>query len=422
VTDLVEEEAEALDAYSRIVTSVAEKLAPSVANLRVMQRGRGGHATTGAGSAIVLTADGFLLTSAHVVADRSTAGRASFTDGREYRFGIIGRDPLSDLAVLRTDADSLVSAVLGRRRRFESASSSSRSGTRTASKDRHRGVVSALGRTLGAGGRNGGRLIDNLIQTDAALNPGNSGGALVNGRGAVVGVNTAVAGVGLELAIPINAPTRTIIGALMAEGRVRRAWLGIAGGPRPLPPAVRERIGAQRGVEVLEVIDGSPADRAGLRPEDLIVSADGARVTDVAELQRLLVGERIGQRLTLRSLEQESCARSSSSRSSSRTKDGRAARREFWPHWRLAVARVPSQLGFRPPRIPSPTTSVPTTPSASARSKPSAATTHPLPKPRVRGLMPGACRRLNRCRFAARRSWALSVESVPTRSTLRPRG
>jgi S1-C subfamily serine protease len=136
VTDLVEEEAEALDAYSRIVTSVAEKLAPSVANLRVMQRGRGGHATTGAGSAIVLTADGFLLTSAHVVADRSTAGRASFTDGREYRFGIIGRDPLSDLAVLRTDADSLVSAVLGRRRRFESASSSSRSGTHTASKDR----------------------------------------------------------------------------------------------------------------------------------------------------------------------------------------------------------------------------------------------------------------------------------------------
>ena len=264
--DLAQEEAEALDAYSRIVISVAEKLAPSVANLRVVQRGRGGRTMTGAGSAIVLTADGFLLTSAHVVADRSTAGRASFTDGREYRFGIIGRDPLSDLAVLRADADSLEPAVLGEAESLRVGqlvvaigNPHGFEGSVTA------GVVSALGRTLAAGGRNGGRLIDNLIQTDAALNPGNSGGALVNGRGEVVGVNTAVAGVGLGLAIPINAPTRTIIGALMTEGRVRRAWLGIAGGPRPLPPAVRERVGAQRGVEVLEVMDGSPADAAGLR-------------------------------------------------------------------------------------------------------------------------------------------------------------
>ena len=301
MTDLVREEAEALDAYSRIVVSVAEKLAPSVASLRVMHRGRGGHATTGAGSAIVLTADGFLLTSAHVVAGRSTAGRASFTDGREYRFGIIGRDPLSDLAVLRAEADSLESAALGEAETLRVGqlvvaigNPHGFEGSVTA------GVVSALGRTLAAGGRNGGRLIDNLIQTDAALNPGNSGGALVNGRGEVVGVNTAVAGIGLGLAIPINAPTRAIIGALMTEGRVRRAWLGIAGGARPLPPAVRERVGAQRGVEVLEVTDGSPADRAGLRPEDLIVSADGIPIPDVADLQRLLVGERIGQRLTLR--------------------------------------------------------------------------------------------------------------------------
>ncbi len=298
--DLVDEEAEALDAYSRIVTSVAEKLAPSVASLRVMQRGRGVYATTGAGSAIVLTADGFLLTSAHVVAGRSTGGRASFTDGREYRFGVIGRDPRSDLAVLRTEADSLESAALGEAETLRVGqlvvaigNPHGFEGSVTA------GVVSALGRTLATGGRDGGRLIDNLIQTDAALNPGNSGGALVNGRGEVIGVNTAVAGVGLGLAIPINAPTRTIIGALMTEGRVRRAWLGIAGGPRPLPPAVRDRIGAQRGVEVIEVIDNSPAAHAGLRPEDLIVSADGIPVTDVAELQRLLVGERIGRRLTL---------------------------------------------------------------------------------------------------------------------------
>ena len=299
--DLAQQEAAALDAYSRVVVSVAEKLAPSVASLRVMRRVRGGHTTTGAGSAVVLTADGFLLTSAHVVADRSTAGRASFTDGREYRVGIIGRDPLSDLAVLRTDADSLEPAVLGEAETLRVGqlvvaigNPHGFEGSVTA------GVVSALGRTLAAGRRNGGRLIDNLIQTDAALNPGNSGGALVNGRGEVVGVNTAVAGVGLGLAIPINAPTRTIIAALMTEGRVRRAWIGIAGGPRPLPPAVRERVGAQGGVEVLEVIDGSPADRAGLRPEDLIVSADGVPVTDATDLQRLLVGDRIGRQLTLR--------------------------------------------------------------------------------------------------------------------------
>jgi len=301
VIDLVHQAEGALDAYSRVVISVAEQLAPSVANLRVTQRSRRGHATTGAGSAIVLTADGFLLTSAHVVADRSTEGRASFTDGREHRFAIIGRDPLSDLAVLRTDANSLDPAVLGEAETLRVGqlvvaigNPHGFEGSVTA------GVVSALGRTLAAGARNGGRLIDNLIQTDAALNPGNSGGALVNGRGEVVGVNTAVAGIGLGLAIPINAPTRTIIGALMTDGRVRRAWLGIAGGARPLPPAVRERIGAKRGVEVIEVIDDSPADHAGLRPEDLIVSADGVSVTDVAELQRLLVGERIGQRLTLR--------------------------------------------------------------------------------------------------------------------------
>jgi serine protease Do len=207
---------------------------------------------------------------------------------------------LSDLAVLRAEADSLEPAVLGEAETLRVGqlvvaigNPHGFEGSVTA------GVVSALGRTLTTGGRNGGRLIDNLIQTDAALNPGNSGGALVNGRGEVVGVNTAVAGVGLGLAIPINAPTRAIIGALMSEGRVRRAWLGIAGGARPLPPAVRKRLGAERGIEVLEVIDGSPADRAGLRPEDLIISADSIPVADVADLQRLLVGDRIGKSLTV---------------------------------------------------------------------------------------------------------------------------
>src|SRR5213078_3794691 len=146
------------------------------------------------------------------------------------------------------------------------------------------GVVSALGRSLPT---QGGRIVDNVIQTDAALNPGNSGGALADGRGRVVGINTAVAGVGLGLAVPINAATRKIVGALMSEGRFRRAYLGIAGGERPLPPRLARRLGRPRGIEVVEVVEGSPAARAGLRAEDLIVSVDGEPVQKVEHLQRL---------------------------------------------------------------------------------------------------------------------------------------
>jgi S1-C subfamily serine protease len=137
-------------------------------------------------------------------------------------------------------------------------------------------------------------VIDNVIQTDAALNPGNSGGALVTGRGEVVGVNTAVAGVGLGLAVPVNAATRKVIGALMSEGRVRRAYLGIAGGPRPLPPRVRARLDMDSCVEVVEVVADSPAERAGLRAEDLIVAVDGTPTGSVYDLQRLMVAELIG--------------------------------------------------------------------------------------------------------------------------------
>jgi S1-C subfamily serine protease len=288
-------EEEALDAYSRCVVSVAERLAPSVANLRVIRRTRSGRMPVGGGSAVVLTPDGFLLTSAHVVAGPATGGRASFVDGRELGFSVVGTDPLSDLAVLRAEAGDLSPAVLGDAERLRVGqlvvaigNPNGFAGSVTA------GVVSALGRSLPAGSRHSPRTIDNIIQTDAALNPGNSGGALVTSNGEVVGVNTAVAGVGLGLAVPINDATRKILGALMTDGRFRRAYLGIAAGQRALPPAIRGQFDGGDAIEVTEVQPGTPAESAGLRAEDLILSVNGERVGSVLKLQRLMVAELIG--------------------------------------------------------------------------------------------------------------------------------
>jgi S1-C subfamily serine protease len=297
--DAVAREAEALDSYSRIVVDVAERLAPSVANLRVMRRGRGGgQMPAGAGSAVALTPDGFLLTSAHVVAGPGRTGRAAFVDGRELRFRVVGIDRLSDLAVLRADGDDLVPALLGEAERLRVGqlvvaigNPNGFAGSVTA------GVVSALGRSLPARAGRTVRYIDNVIQTDAALNPGNSGGALVDSAARVVGINTAVAGVGLGLAVPVNAATRRIIGALMRDGRVRRAYIGIAGGPRPLPPHARVRLGRSGGVEVVEVASGSPAERAGLRAEDLIVELGAQPVERVDDVQRLMTEDAIGRPL-----------------------------------------------------------------------------------------------------------------------------
>ncbi len=291
---------EALDAYSRAVTTVAERLSPSVGNLRVSRRVRGGRRLDGGGSSVVITPDGFMLTSAHVVEQTTGTGRASFVDGRELAFEVVGADGLSDLAVLRVDASDLVAAELGDAERLRVGqlvvaigNPHGFAGSVTA------GVVSALGRSLPTRSGANARVVDNVIQTDAALNPGNSGGALADGLGRVVGVNTAVAGVGLGLAVPINAATRRIVAALMTEGRFRRAYLGIAGGPRPLPPRLARELRQESGVEVVEVVEGGPADAAGLRSEDLIVAVDGAPIAGVDDLHKLMVSDAIGRMVRL---------------------------------------------------------------------------------------------------------------------------
>lgn len=296
-------ESEALDAYSRAVVAVAQSVGPAVASLRVMRRVRGGQVPSGAGSAVALTPDGYLLTSAHVVGRSARSGRATFADGRDERFTVVGRDPLSDLAVLRVEGQPLEAATLGRAEELivgqlvvAIGNPHGLGGSVTA------GVVSALGRSLPARSRGTGRLIDNVIQTDASLNPGSSGGALADSRGRVVGINTAVAGVGLGLAVPINESTQSVIAALIREGRVRRAYLGIAGGPRPVPPQARTIAGSDSCVEVVEVVDASPAARAAIRAEDLILAVNGTKVTRVEDLQRLMVAGLIGVPVTVRLL------------------------------------------------------------------------------------------------------------------------
>jgi len=282
-------ERDALDAYSRVVSSVAAAVTPHVASLRV---GPGGS-----GSGVVFTDDGFLLTNAHVVG-RSSGGTAAFADGTESAFDVVGADPLSDLAVVRARAGAPAKVDLGDADRLvvgqlvvAVGNPLGLGGTVTA------GVVSGLGRSLPTRSGRAGRVIEDVIQTDAALNPGNSGGALADAAGRVVGINTAVAGIGLGLAVPVNATTRRIIGALLAEGRVRRAYLGLVSVPAPLPAPVAERVGQRTALRVVEVVSGSPADRAGLRPGDRVLSVGRAPVRDAQGIQRMLFADAIGTRL-----------------------------------------------------------------------------------------------------------------------------
>lgn len=294
----------ALDAYSTVIIRVAEQLTPSVANLRLTRRVWQGQPADGGGSGVVITPDGFILTSAHVVSG-TERGSASFVDGQEFGIETVGTDPLSDLAVVRASASTLTPAVLGDASGLRVGqlvvaigNPLGFAGSVTA------GVVSALGRSLPTRAGSVNRVVENVIQTDAALHPGNSGGALADSHGRVVGINTAVVGPGigqgLGLAVPINQATRRIVAALMTEGRFRRAFLGIAGGPRPLPPRVTRDTGHNAGVEIVQVVEGSPASLAGLRPEDLILDVDGHPTEGMDDLQRIMVSDAIGRRATLR--------------------------------------------------------------------------------------------------------------------------
>jgi S1-C subfamily serine protease len=282
----------ALDAYSAAVVAVAEAVLPSIASLRVSTR-RG----QGSGSASVLTADGFLLTSAHVVQGADSA-EALFSDGNESRAEIVGRDPLSDLAVLRaTSSDTPPPITLGDASQLRVGQLVVALGNPLGlASSVTAGIVSALGRSLPT---QQGRVVDEVIQTDAALNPGNSGGALADSSGRVVGVNTAVAGIGVGLAVPINASTRRIISALITNGRVRRAWLGVAGAQAPLPPPLADKLGRRTGLRVVQVVDGSPAAQAGVRVGDIVVAVSGQPVLTTTALQQRMVEDAIGIRLEI---------------------------------------------------------------------------------------------------------------------------
>jgi S1-C subfamily serine protease len=254
------------------------------------RRGNGG------GSASVITPDGYLLTSAHVVAG-SRSAEATFADGTTVAADIAGRDELSDLAVLKARGAVPAPVTMGRAEDLEVGqlvvaigNPLGLAGSVTA------GIVSGLGRSLPT---KSGRVVDEVIQTDAALNPGNSGGVLADGRARMVGVNTAVAGIGLGLAVPINASTHKIIAALMHTGRVRRAWLGIAGAHIPVPPAAAAKLGTTHGLQIASVVAGSPAAQAGLRRGDIVVSVDGKNIVTATAIQQLMVEDAIARRIEM---------------------------------------------------------------------------------------------------------------------------
>jgi len=302
VGDRAGDEAELLDAYSSAVARVVEQVSPSVVQVRVRGQ-RQGHAAQGAGSGSILSPDGLILTNNHVVEGASAIELAT-TDARRFPARILGRDPDTDIAVLRAETnDRLPAARLGNSKLVKAGQIAIAIGnplgfesTVTA------GIVSAVGRSLRA---QTGRLIGDVIQTDAALNPGNSGGPLVNSRAQVIGVNTAVimGAQGICFSVASNT-AQHVVTQILQHGRVRRARLGVAGDQVNLPQRLRVQAGLSQeaGVRVVEVQPGSPAEAAGLEPGDVILALDHDTVTGIDDIARVLDGSKIGKRVSVRVL------------------------------------------------------------------------------------------------------------------------
>ena len=288
-----------LDSYSATVIRVAAAVTPHVAALEVGGTGRHGNFRVGAGSAVLFTSDGYLLTNAHVVGG-APRGSAVYSDGTRTAVEVVGSDPLSDLAVVHGKVPTAAPAELGDAETLKVGqlviavgNPLGLSGSVTA------GVVSGLGRSIPVWSGRNRRMIEDVIQTDAALNPGSSGGALADSRGRIVGINTAVAGAGLGLAVPVNATSRRIIAALLKDGRVRRAYLGLVNTPIQLQPSAVVRTGHREGLLVVEVLPGSPAERSGLRAGDVLLNVGEKAVSNAESLQKLLFAEAIGVPLEL---------------------------------------------------------------------------------------------------------------------------
>jgi len=290
-----------LDVYSQTVSGVVENARDSVVNIRVRHTGRGGRGQQGegSGSGFVITPDGYIVTNSHVVHE-ATDIRVALADGRTYSATLAGDDPDSDLAVIRINAPDLEHIHFGNSGRLRVGQIAVAIGSPLGFQQTvTAGVISALGRTMRA---QSGRTMENIVQTDAALNPGNSGGPLLNSHGEVIGVNTAIIPSAQGICFAIASNTAEFVAAwLIKEGRIRRAWLGLHGQTAPVHPRIARHLGLKhpQGVLVLNVEADSPAAKAGLREGDMLVGFKDQALTSLDELQRLLVAQEIGVRSTL---------------------------------------------------------------------------------------------------------------------------
>ena len=288
-----------LDAYSSTIVSVVERVGPAVGFVSIRRAG-GESAVSGTGSGFAFTPDGYMLTNSHVVHDANSI-RVAFPSGREFDADLVGEDPETDVALVRVGVSDMPIAQLGHSRQLKVGQIAVAIGNPLGFQNTvTTGVVSALGRTLRA---SSGRLMDDIIQTDAALNPGNSGGPLVNSTGEVIGLNTAMIAGAQSICFATGIDTvRWVISQLFAHGRVKRAFVGISGTTVPIDRRLQRafELDQTHGVRVIEVQAHSPARLSGIEDGDLLIGIDGTPVTGIDTLQRLLNGDRIGKLCAVR--------------------------------------------------------------------------------------------------------------------------